>query len=150
MNVPPPREARECPPTPPPPTPSHLAINLHGLPSVEGELSQATEPSACKTWVGLPKLVQGGWKVYSREKDPRGKNLSFTGSNAAAHDEQACTWAHGLAPKPCVHPKSLQSCPALCDPTDCRLLCPWDSLGMNTGVVCHSLLWGIFSAKGLN
>ena len=25
-----------------------------------------------------------------------------------------------------------------------RLLCPWDSLGKNTGAVCHSLLQGIF------
>ena len=39
--------------------------------------------------------------------------------------------------------KSLQSCPTLCDPIDCsplRLLCPWDSLGKNTGVGCHFLL----------
>ena len=34
--------------------------------------------------------------------------------------------------------KSLQLCPALCDPMD-RLLCPWDSLGKNTGVGCHFL-----------
>ena len=34
--------------------------------------------------------------------------------------------------------KSLQSCPALCDPMD-RLLCPRDSLGKNTGVGCHFL-----------
>ena len=41
-----------------------------------------------------------------------------------------------------------QSCPTLCDPVDSslptdrgdRLLCPWDSLGKNTGVGCHSLL----------
>ena len=28
-----------------------------------------------------------------------------------------------------------------------RLLCPWDSLGKNTGVGCHSLLQGIFLAQ---
>ena len=36
-----------------------------------------------------------------------------------------------------------QSCLTLCDPMDCisaRLLCPWDSLGKNTEVVCHLLL----------
>ena len=30
-----------------------------------------------------------------------------------------------------------------------RLLCPWDSLGKNTGVGCHSLLQ-IFLSRGLN
>ena len=35
-----------------------------------------------------------------------------------------------------------KSCLTLYDPTDCkptRLLCPWDSLGKNTGVGCHFL-----------
>ena len=36
--------------------------------------------------------------------------------------------------------KSLQSCPTLHDPTDGRLLRPWDSPGKNTGVGCHFLL----------
>ena len=40
--------------------------------------------------------------------------------------------------------KSLQSCPTLCDPIDCkqptRLRHPWNSLGKNTGVDCHFLL----------
>ena len=31
-----------------------------------------------------------------------------------------------------------------------RLLCPWDSLGKNTGVGCHSLLQGIFPTQGSN
>ena len=31
-----------------------------------------------------------------------------------------------------------------------RLLCPWDSPGKNTGVGCHALLQGIFSAQGSN
>ena len=31
-----------------------------------------------------------------------------------------------------------------------RLLCPWDSPGMNTGVCCHALLQGIFPTKGSN
>ena len=31
-----------------------------------------------------------------------------------------------------------------------RLLCPWDSLGKNTGVGCHSLLQEIFLTQGLN
>ena len=43
----------------------------------------------------------------------------------------------------CMHAKSLQLCPTLCDPTDSsptRLLCPQDSLGKNTGMGCHFLL----------
>ena len=31
-----------------------------------------------------------------------------------------------------------------------RLLCPWDSLGKNTGVGCHFLLQGIFPIQELN
>ena len=31
-----------------------------------------------------------------------------------------------------------------------RLLCPWDSLGENTGVGCHSLLQGIFPTQRSN
>ena len=32
----------------------------------------------------------------------------------------------------------------------CRLLCPWDSPGKNTGVGCHALLQGIFPTQGWN
>ena len=46
--------------------------------------------------------------------------------------------------------KSLQSCPTLCKPVDCRLLCPGDSPGKNTGVGCHFLLQGIFPTQGSN
>ena len=31
-----------------------------------------------------------------------------------------------------------------------RLLCPWDSTGMNTGVACHALLQEIFLTQVLN
>ena len=31
-----------------------------------------------------------------------------------------------------------------------RLLCPWNFLGENTGVGCHSLLQGIFQTQGSN
>ena len=36
-----------------------------------------------------------------------------------------------------------QLCPILCDP----MVCPWNSLGKNTGVGCHSLLQGIFASQ---
>ena len=50
----------------------------------------------------------------------------------------------------CMHAKSLQSCPTLCNPhgqQPTRLLCPQDSLGKSTAVGCHfflkdHLLWG--------
>ena len=48
--------------------------------------------------------------------------------------------------------QSLQLCPTLCSPwtAACRLLCPWDSPGKNTGVGCQALLQGIFLTQGLN
>ena len=46
-----------------------------------------------------------------------------------------------------VHAQLLQSCLTL-QPT--RPLCPWDSLGNNTGVGCHALPQGIFPTQGLN
>ena len=51
-----------------------------------------------------------------------------------------------------VHAKSLQSCPTLWPhgPKPTRLLCPWDSPGKNTGVVCHALLQGIFPTQRSN
>ena len=48
-----------------------------------------------------------------------------------------------------MHAKSLQSCRILCDPMG-RLLCPWDSLGKNTGVGCHFLLQGVFPPQEWN
>ena len=45
------------------------------------------------------------------------------------------------------------SCVLLCDPMDyspARLLCPWDSLGKNTGVGTQSLLQGIVPTQGSN
>ena len=46
-----------------------------------------------------------------------------------------------------------QSCPTLCEPTDCSppcLLSPWSSPGKNTGVGYHLLLQGIYPTQGLN
>ena len=53
----------------------------------------------------------------------------------------------------CMHAKSLQSCPTLCDPMDCSLPSSsvrGDSPGKNTEVGCHGLLQGIFLTQGLN
>ena len=46
-----------------------------------------------------------------------------------------------------------QSCPTLCDPTDCSLpgsICPWDFPGKSTRVGCHFLLQRIFPTQGSN
>ena len=40
--------------------------------------------------------------------------------------------------------------PTLFNPMDTKLLYPWNSLGKNTGVGCHSLLRGIFPIQGSN
>ena len=50
----------------------------------------------------------------------------------------------------CVHAKSLQLCPTLCDPMNCSppdFLYPWDFPDKNTGVGCHFLLQGISQLK---
>ena len=49
-------------------------------------------------------------------------------------------------PFACLCAKLLQFCltPQPCGLWPTRLLCPWDSLGRNTGVGCHFRLQGIF------
>ena len=57
-----------------------------------------------------------------------------------------------LSPSPPAFNLS-QSCPTLCNPTDCSLpglLCPCDSLGKNTAVCYQFLLQGIFLTQGSN
>ena len=40
--------------------------------------------------------------------------------------------------------KVAQLCLTCCNPVDCSPpVCPWNSSGKNTGVGCHSLLWGV-------
>ena len=51
----------------------------------------------------------------------------------------ACMLSHKVM-SDLLQPRGLQ-------PT--KLLCPWDSLGKNTGVGCHFLLRGIFPTEGL-
>ena len=60
-------------------------------------------------------------------------------------DRTCCplNWQAGSQPLAAAAAKSLQLCPALCDPhrrQPTRLLCPWDSPNKNTGVGCHFLL----------
>ena len=58
-----------------------------------------------------------------------------------------------LPSTPCVLCVVAQSCPALCDPTDCSppgSSVHWDSPGQNAGVGCQALLQGIFPTQGSN
>ena len=61
--------------------------------------------------------------------------------------------AHQLGNNP-KSAKPLQSCPKLCNPTDCMqpatLRCPWDFPGKNTGVGCHVPLQGNLLPQGSN
>ena len=53
----------------------------------------------------------------------------------------------------CVHAKSLQLCPTLCDPMRCSPTGPsvhGDCPGKNVGVGCHALLQRIFPSQGSN
>ena len=53
----------------------------------------------------------------------------------------------------CLHAKSLQLCPTLCDLMDCSppgSAVHGDSPGKNTGVGCHALLQEIFPTQGWN
>ena len=59
-------------------------------------------------------------------------------------------WCVSILVHLCLHALLCQLCPTLCNPMDCRLLCPWDSPGKNTGVGCQALLQGIFPTQRLN
>ena len=66
---------------------------------------------------------------------------------------QTQTQIYNLLSSPSVRAKSIQSCPTLCDPMDCRpasLFCLRDSPGKNTWVDCHFLFQGIFPTQRSN
>ena len=42
-----------------------------------------------------------------------------------------------------------QSCSTLCDPMDCRLLCPWDFPGKSTELGCHFSVKSLVNARVL-
>ena len=74
-------------------------------------------------------------KLFSTKSVPGAKNVGDC-------------YSKGLA---CMHAKSLVLSDSLrsCGLQPTRLLCPWNSLGKNTGVGCHALLQGIFLTQGL-
>ena len=72
--------------------------------------------------------------------------------------QSSCPGGMGMLAYGFVVVESLSRVKLFGDPMDCeappnpaRLLCPWDSLGKNTGVGCHALLLqGIFPTQGSN
>ena len=92
------------------------------------------------SWISQERENQLGKSSCLSRKDPwaRCRHGGFPGIR----------WVEA---KCCCHLVSrlyLTLCNFMTEPA--RLLCPWDFPGKNTGVVCHSLLQGIFPTQGLN
>ena len=89
-------------------------------------VSQSSFPTGFAPW----------WPCYSLDLFQSGQNLSH---------QYILVVVYGLIVK---------SCPTLCDTMDYSpmdyILCPWDSPGKNTGMVCHFLLQEIFPTQELN
>ena len=98
-------------------------LHLSQLPSSQGKMKKQYE------------LLSGKRDPWNMQSFHKSKLFSLNGS--------FCCGA-------CVCAQPLQLCPTLCDAMDCRLLCPWDSPGKNTGVGCHAVLQGIFPTQGSN
>ena len=69
----------------------------------------------------------------------------------------ACPAGRGGLPavlvlSPAIPANESVSCSVMCDSLASHglFLCPWNSLGKNTGVGCHSLFHGIFPTQGSN
>ena len=104
---------------------------------IHGILSLSTWPCYSSPWsTNKSELLLGKWSI---------KIKNSISSNILANH-----WVMHA----CVHAKSLQLCPILCNPVNCSspgsFLCPWDSPRKNTGVGCHALLQGIFLTQGSN
>ena len=63
--------------------------------------------------------------------------------NDPIHGYQKSLWKGGLVAQSCLTLRPHGLYPS-------RLLCPWNFPGMNTGMVCHFILQGIFSTQGLS
>ena len=96
------------------------------------------------------QTILGVWRDLCMQRPQRPNIYTFLITN------------HSITPKhqgldkrqqPCMHAKSLQSCPTLCGPMDCSP--PGSSVQgnspcKNTGVGCHALLQGILPIQGAN
>ena len=125
-------------------------------------------------WIGKPGVLQStglqrvrhDWETElnwtHKYGSPRWKKLTAWWPNwtrdTCCHSSKNWPQIHGSKQtlelsNACMHAKSLQSCPTLCDPMNNSLpgfFCPWDSLGKNSAVGCCFLLQGIFPTQGSN
>ena len=98
-------------------------------------------PSICHELMGLDTMILFFWMLSIM---PAFSLSSFTRINRLFNSYSlSAIGGGGLVTKLCqlLRSKALE-------PT--RHLCPWDFLGNNTGVVCHSLLQRIFLIQGSN
>ena len=102
-------------------------------------------------WATVHRIGKSGTQLSRSHKDHRRSNMYIVGSLPGSLND------------PCLlvgekrESVVAQSCPTLCDPMDWSLglwpasfLCPWNSLGKNTGVACHFLPQGSFLTQGSN
>ena len=93
------------------------------------------------------------WDQSARAKAAKAANSSTLYSTYCLPDHKVThyTYIYYMYVHACSVTKS---CPTLCVPMDwlwpTRVLCPWNSLGKNTGVGCHSFHQGIFLTQGSN
>ena len=125
------------------------------------------ESKRCCQWVELPEVRTsadvsswiGPFGSSFLLQNARGSHISYPCDSNYSPNYDLVIWGIRCFLRPnwitgrmlCV--LVAQSCLTLCDPMDCsstRLLCPWTSPGMNTGVGCHFLLQGIFLTQRLN
>ena len=104
----------------------------------------------CFSFIGLAKMkikLRFGCGSSGDVNEPRGLRFCPQPSHILASPGQLSTN---------LEPKYKLSCSVVSDSLQphglqpARLLCPWDSPGKNTGVVCHPLLQGIFLTQGSN
>ena len=96
-------------------------------------------------------VFSGEWSNQnSTDLDFRRAHLEY--ASGGTYAKMHCVGCWGMPPRiPIWNMRSVaQSCPAVCDTTDCSPLSMGFFSGQNTGVGCHFLLWGIFPTQGWN
>ena len=97
--------------------------------------------------------LEGAHWSGCRRREEAGKNNRQAAQPSGLRLGWGAGTTHCACPTLCVQPKSLQSCPTLCDPwtEDHQAPRPWDSPGKKTGMGCRALLLqGIFPIQESN
>ena len=108
----------------------------------------------------LPSAAQESWRAEWKEWTPlktqlRRRRACWSPAALKQLHPSSCDYgslAPPAGPTRCVPGVLATRCRDSATPltVTCKLLCPWNSPGKNTGVVCHSLLQGTFLTQGLN